>query len=256
MSLKKFILFAVVLLVSVAVQAGERKTYDDWFTPKSRQAYSEDINVWVYTSGFAKRFGMPERWVDDSLKGAYAVAFRVETLSARKMFPHKGPDASMPNRRCILDIFIDDKAPIPWVDDRVSARVYSVPSAPLYLRTQNPEDRAHRRRPVGLPVVGDTAVIKSFKGHVVGLITNQYDKNLYPGVTYISFNTPCMTPPKTRSMLEFRPKGGWSKDNRNVLHRITLPEQFMQRLYVNWYEKSRKPASKQFGEIVTTPTRK
>jgi flagellar biosynthesis protein FlhB len=31
------------------------------------------IHVWVYTSKFAKRFGMPKEWVDDELKGAEAL---------------------------------------------------------------------------------------------------------------------------------------------------------------------------------------
>jgi hypothetical protein len=34
--------------------------------------------VWVYTSAFAKRFGMPQEWVDDELKGAEALAYRLD----------------------------------------------------------------------------------------------------------------------------------------------------------------------------------
>jgi hypothetical protein len=31
-----------------------------------------------YTSAFAKRFGMPQEWVDDELKGAEALAYRLD----------------------------------------------------------------------------------------------------------------------------------------------------------------------------------
>jgi hypothetical protein len=39
-----------------------------------RGTYRKDVNVWVYTSAFAKRFGMPQEWINDDLKGAEALA--------------------------------------------------------------------------------------------------------------------------------------------------------------------------------------
>jgi magnesium-transporting ATPase (P-type) len=39
----------------------------------------------VYTSAFAKRFGMPQEWVDDELKGAEALAYRLD-LDVYDMF--------------------------------------------------------------------------------------------------------------------------------------------------------------------------
>ncbi len=80
-------LLAVSALLILGFQSVEAKTYEEVFTDKAGQAYSEDINVWVYTSEFAERFAMPEEWVDDDLKGAYAVAFRVET----QFKPHEIP---------------------------------------------------------------------------------------------------------------------------------------------------------------------
>jgi hypothetical protein len=44
---------------------------DTRYTPQGRikagkrGTYKKDIHVWVYTSKFAKRFGMPQEWVDD-----------------------------------------------------------------------------------------------------------------------------------------------------------------------------------------------
>jgi hypothetical protein len=52
--------------VSSRIKAGKRGTY------------TKDIHVWVYTSKFAKRFGMPQEWVDDELKGAEALAYRLD----------------------------------------------------------------------------------------------------------------------------------------------------------------------------------
>ena len=109
----------IILVLACVFSTASAATYEESFTPKAGKAYSEDINVWVYTSAFAERFGMPKEWVDDELKGAYAVAFRVEYASGRMMFPHKGPDVSMPIERCILDVYVPNEAPIPWRDEQV-----------------------------------------------------------------------------------------------------------------------------------------
>ncbi len=54
-------------LLAVTSGVATAATYEETFTPKAGKAYSEDINVWVYTSEFAERFGMPEAWIDDGL---------------------------------------------------------------------------------------------------------------------------------------------------------------------------------------------
>jgi hypothetical protein len=59
---------------AVAGKAGKRGTY------------TKDTHVWVYTSKFAKRFGMPQEWVDDELKGAEALAYRVVVKRYFDMF--------------------------------------------------------------------------------------------------------------------------------------------------------------------------
>jgi hypothetical protein len=61
------------------VIANQNSTIDNYntrYTPQGRikagkrGTYKKDTHVWVYTSAFAKRFGMPQEWVDDELKGA------------------------------------------------------------------------------------------------------------------------------------------------------------------------------------------
>jgi hypothetical protein len=48
--------------------------YKSRYTPQGRikagkrGTYRKDVNVWVYTSAFAKRFGMPQEWIDDDQK--------------------------------------------------------------------------------------------------------------------------------------------------------------------------------------------
>lgn len=234
------------------------KTYEEIFTPKANRAYFEDINIWVYTTELAKRFAMPEQWIDNELKGAYAVAFRVETSSARYMFPHKDPNVAMPDRTCILDVYLPADANIPWVDDRISDRWWFTPDSPTYLPPQTKEDWDWRRRPIGMPYWGNGGVtFGTEKEQLGGLTIRYYDKRIYPGVTYISFNKSCVTPPKTASRIEFvdyEPRGSgvvpWEYRAKGVTHRIDIPEDFMKRLYDHWYEASRKPATQEYRGLV------
>jgi hypothetical protein len=57
-----------------------------------RGTYTKDTHVWVYTSAFAKRFGMPQEWVDDELKGAEALtafgsAIKISRFIIRILWP-------------------------------------------------------------------------------------------------------------------------------------------------------------------------
>lgn len=214
--------------------------------------YTGETNTWIYTQGFAERFGMPRQWIDEDLKGAYAVAFRVEVQPARLRGLGGNPDAAMIDRQCILDVFLDVDAPVPWVNDRVAGFRHTPPAATLYLRPRSETDWQPRRDPVGLSIVGDTAVIRSEReGIVSGLIVTNYDKVLYRGITFISFSRPCTTPPVSESRIEFRKAGGWSKDPNGVLYSIKIPEQFMDRQYANWYANSRKPGLGEWRKALT-----
>ena len=243
-------LLAVLALLLWGFQVTEAKTYEEVFTDKAARAYSEDINVWVYTSDFAERFAMPKEWVDDDLKGAYAVAFRVETASEKTRFPHKGPSVSMLNRRCILDVYVGDKAPIPWANDQTADFWFFTPSSPTYLLPQNAEDRAWRSRAVGIEHPGTQArrPLVYMSGGSIHLM--EYDKEVYPGISYISFNISCMTPSKSSTSIEFRKDIYWVGDNYKTLHKIDVPSPYMKRLYNHWYQQSRKPAQEQWQNII------
>jgi hypothetical protein len=229
-------------------------TYEEISTPKADQAYSEDINIWVYTEAFAKRFAMPEQWIDNDLKGAYAVAFRVETSSERLMFPHKGPEVAMPNRRCILDVYIPADASIPWVDDRISDKWWYTPDSPTYLPPQSKEDWEWRTRPIGVPHAGVKARRPLMRLDGGSLSIREYDRKVYPGITYISFNMGCMTPGKQQATVEFCEDRYWGSGGRcTPMHTIVIPDQFMERLYGKWYAESRAPANTEWKGLLDNP---
>ena len=76
---------SVLLNVSFAyaekAQPLEESCADGYYTgPRAgRKNYSHDKYIWVVTSAFAKRFCMPPEFVDEGLKGAEAIAFRMST---------------------------------------------------------------------------------------------------------------------------------------------------------------------------------
>lgn len=78
-----------------------------------------DPNVWVYTTEFARRAGMPLEWASDELKGVTAAAFRMQTLGAEMECGWGGnPRACKPAVQCVLEFYFDrQQHPLPWRAD-------------------------------------------------------------------------------------------------------------------------------------------
>ncbi len=75
----------------------------------------EDNNVWVFTRRFAEAYGMPRRWIDDSLSGAEAVAFRSHDFGVRNCGWGGRQDLCPRDLRPVLDIYVSSDVPLPWV---------------------------------------------------------------------------------------------------------------------------------------------
>ncbi len=137
--------------------------YDELRKPaKGRGTYLKDPNVWVYTREFAERFGMPERWIDESLKGAQAVAYLVEASNTQSCGFFGEKENCRPRLYCIFDLYITDEesAKLPW-ESHKSADWIGKDSSRVFLNSQHEEDHWHwtdevrgiryvRRGPTGL----------------------------------------------------------------------------------------------------------
>lgn len=109
--------------------------------PAGGSTYTVDPHVWVYTTEFAKRWGMPEKWIDDSLQGAVAVAYKVVNETYMNCGFFRDPEACIPTQTCLVDFYIPKSADLPWKDDQLQGyHTYLPHKSSHYLTVQKEED--------------------------------------------------------------------------------------------------------------------
>ena len=266
-----------LLSATNTVIANQNSTIDNYntrYTPQGRikagkrGTYKKDTHVWVYTSAFAKRFGMPQEWVDDELKGAEALAYRLDLdVYGTKCGYFSNVENCRPATACVVDMYIDDKANLPWNNKARYASMYGRKSKGI-LRSQYPNDKPaylYRRTKrgqqykLGLDVVyvsGSKLVLNNY--HIL-----EYDKDIYKNLDYISGTMTCRSFGKSRSIkIEIdkpvlRKNGSIKYNYGSLAHSITVPNSFMQRIEA--YDKAQyEPNSlfKALRERLSTTTKK
>ena len=81
-----------------------------------------DNNIWVYTEEFAKRFGMPKRWIgEEDFKGALAIAYRHEIYAIKECGYFQSWENCREFREMdVLDIYVPHNLEtIPWNTDKL-----------------------------------------------------------------------------------------------------------------------------------------
>lgn len=102
----------------------EVSDYEKYHTPLrieykiSGSTFTVDPHVWVYTSEFARRWGMPKKWIDDSIQGAEAIAYKVVNENHITCGYFRDANACIPNQTCLFDFYISKAANLPWKDNR------------------------------------------------------------------------------------------------------------------------------------------
>ncbi|VVM24591.1 hypothetical protein BSPWISOXPB_4985 [uncultured Gammaproteobacteria bacterium] len=68
---------------------------------------------------------MPQEWVDDELKGAEALAYRLDLdVYGTKCGYFSNVENCRPATACVVDMYIDDKANLPWNNKARYASMY------------------------------------------------------------------------------------------------------------------------------------
>ncbi|CAC9589521.1 hypothetical protein, partial [uncultured Gammaproteobacteria bacterium] len=187
---------------AIANQNSTIDNYNDRYTPQGRKqagkrgTYRKDTNVWVYTSAFAKRFGMPQQWIDNDLKGAEALAYRLDLdVYGTKCGYFSDVENCRPSTACVVDMYIDDKANLPWNNKARYASMYGRKSKSL-LRSQYPNDKPaylYRRTKRGQQYkMGlDVVYVSGSKIPLNNYHLLEYDRDIYKNLDYISGSMTC-----------------------------------------------------------------
>ncbi len=257
--------------IAIANQNSTIDNYNERYTPQGRKqagkrgTYRKDTNVWVYTSAFVKRFGMPQQWIDDDLKGAEALAYRLDLDAyGTKCGYFSNVENCRPATACVLDMYIDDKANLPWNNKARYASKYGRKSNAL-LWPQDPNDKPAylyrrtkrgQRYKMGLDVV----YVYGSKIPLNNYFTLEYDRDIYKDLDYISGSLTCRTFGKSRDMKieidkpELRKNGSIKYHYGSLAHSITVPNSFMERIEA--YDKAQYEPNSLFkalrGRLSTT----
>uniref|UniRef100_UPI0034DEF9E6 hypothetical protein n=1 Tax=Candidatus Thiodubiliella endoseptemdiera TaxID=2738886 RepID=UPI0034DEF9E6 len=238
--------------------------YNSRYTPQGRKqagkrgTYTKDTHVWVYTSAFAKRFGMPEEWIDDGLKGAEALAYRLDLdVYGTKCGYFSEVENCRPSTACVVDMYIDNGVDLPWNTEARYGSMYGRKSK-AFLRSQYPNDKpAHLYRgaqrgqqyKLGLDVVyvsGSKIPLNNY--HLL-----EYDRDIYKNLDYISGAMTCRSFGKSRDIkIEIdkpvlRKNGSIKYNYGSLAHSITTPNSFMQRIEA--YDKVQYEPNSLFNEL-------
>lgn len=103
--------------------------------------FMQDPYVWFVSREFAKRFCMPEQFVDESLTGALAVAVRLKPDEEVTCGMFMGRSDQCPvNNKLLIDVYVDNrKANIPKADPSVNYYAGKAWNSRWYLGTGIPQ---------------------------------------------------------------------------------------------------------------------
>ena len=234
--------------------------YDDFHTPKGFKnskrsgTYKKDPHIWVYTSSFAKRFGMPKRWIDDSLKGAQAIAFRYDyDVYGITCGLFGDIDKCSPSTACVVDLYIKDSTNLPWNNDVRFNSIYGYKSkvfmrnqtkgdTPRYLKRRN----RYKRGAWGWQYEG-LGLSSTWNRHKTGSLGKynifEYDRDIYDDLDYTSGSVNCGFPKYKGMRIDIinltyfkdgRPDYGTARKESykgtNIAHTVFFPDFYMDRV--------------------------
>lgn len=271
-------LFSLISAVhSQAINTAQNTQIDNYktrYTPQGRESvnargtYSKDTHVWVYTSSFAKRFGMPQEWVDDELKGAEALAYRIDLdVYGTKCGYFGEVENCRPSTACVVDMYIDDKANLPWNNQtRYASRYGRKSKAFLFSQYSNDKPAYLYRRTkrgqqykLGLDVV----YVSGSKILLNNYYLLEYDRDIYKNLDYVSGSMTCRSFGKSRDIKikinkpPLRDDGSIIYNKGKLAYAITIPNSFMQRIEA--YDKAQYEPNSLFKALkkrLSTTTKK
>ncbi len=254
-------LMVIVLVGMTAVYAQQKELpriedyrYEDWFTFKNGKPYIADPYTWVYTREFAQLFRMPEKWIDDKLKGALAVAFRMTTIGVVNCGLGGREHNCLPSLQCQMDVYYDNRTKLPWVrEDIMRDLLLRGLSSHEYLYDVSRSKGIRRylsKGSNGIPrVLASGGVVKVGKFYNLPAQVAYFDREYEPGIGlagWVGLGV-CPKPVGTGHMYFYDQETSErinrmqiKSEDAKPMHVIEFPKSFMRRANAA-YERDNKP---------------
>ena len=236
--------------------------------------FYRDPFVWAYTADFAKRYGMPEEWINNDLKGAEAIAFRHMPDNATECGFSRKKDACRMQIFCQFDLYIPKTANLPWMDDRKQGFMPRQAFRSLrYLKPQIEQDRLGyapelpgryngyalasgiQAMAIGIykPKNVGRALLKGPQKHAGyygngGVTVREFDRSFLPNVDYLSASFSCGHAEEKKGIPVIAVFEQLVRDNRRVrnpkqVYHVVVPRKFMDRVNIFHEENYDKEGS-------------
>ncbi|MCJ8321713.1 MAG: hypothetical protein MJK12_18910 [Colwellia sp.] len=207
-------------------------------TKKGAGTFFQSNYVWAYTSKFAKRFDMPDQFIDDSLNGASAIAFTVQNLNSERCRFAGGKDNCSQVSQCYFDFYIDDTINLPWKNEQTSGFARTSNLSYYYLQNSKPSinnensidwnieknkrDLDYRKLAFDVTLWSYTSPRKYAR---VDAYLTQFKRPLLKGLNYFRVNSNCGAPVKPNNIMQFAPINPLNLDfNDPESHKIYIPD--------------------------------
>lgn len=222
-------------------------SYDDLHTFKHEQIYDVDPFTWAVSEKFADKFRMPRDWIDDSLKGALAVAWRVTPIGVVRCGYGKNPQSCWPALDCQLDMYFDSATPLPWnYTDVVRDTMVRGLSSDYFLprlsanskwwRYMDGTDLPGTKGPVMPKNLLDMRYLKGGSMSTGLLQLWHFDREYEPGVILLSYGGACPGFPGTGpGVVSYHTQEELTRTRGvkpNAVHTVILPEAFVKKIQV------------------------
>jgi hypothetical protein len=222
-------------------------SYDDRHTFKHQRIYVVDPFTWTVSEKFADMFRMPRGWIDDSLKGALAVAWRVTPIGVASCGYGKNPQSCWPALDCQLDMYFDSATPLPWnYTDVVRDTMIPGLSSDYFLprlsanskwwRYMDGTDLPGAKGPVMPESLLDMRYLKGGSMSTGLLQLWHFDREYEPGVVLLSYGGACPGFPGTGpGIVSYHTQEDLTRTRGykpNAVHSVILPEAFVTQIQV------------------------
>lgn len=197
-----------------------KKHYPGWGT-----TFTKDNNVWVYTSKFQKRFGMPPRWTDDGLTGAEAVVWRLEPVGRRRCHGEGEERECLPSYECVLESYIKNDTTNLIFEHELAFKPWKGSVAVLAMNHSQIKERYNRAfgGPSGGVKVGDGKKLKNMRLDVL-----QYHTKMRKHLIQIGSLADCragLAEIKAKRVVEY------FNPNEKTIHQVDVPTSFWKRVH-------------------------